>query len=50
VCLGLAKLLATQRPSDAEKLRTAMHVFRELRGLSIDVDTEDQKQVRIWFV
>ncbi len=50
VCLGIAKLLERGRPVDATKLRTAMRVFRELRGLTIDVDTADHKQVRIWFV
>ena len=49
-CLGIAKLLERERPVEAEKLRTAMQVFRELRGLTIDVDTADHKQVRIWFV
>ena len=50
VCLGLARLLGRDRPAEATKLRTAMQVFRELRGLSIDVDAVDHKQVRIWFV
>ena len=49
-CLGIARLLDRDRPVEAEKLRTAMQVFRELRGLSIDVDTADHEQVRIWFV
>jgi hypothetical protein len=49
-CLGLARLLDRNRPAEAAKLRTTMHTFRELRGLSIDVDTADHTQVRIWFV
>ncbi len=50
VCLGIARLLDRNRPAEAAKLRTAMQVFRELRGLTIDVDTADHKQVRIWFI
>jgi hypothetical protein len=50
ICLGLARLLDGDRPPEAAKLRTAMQVFRELRGLAIQVDTADHKQVRIWFV
>jgi hypothetical protein len=50
VCLGIAMLLDRDRPADAAKLRAAMHVFRELRGLKIDVDTADRKPVRIRFV
>ncbi len=50
VCLGMAKLLDRDRPAEAAKLRAAMQVFRELRGLTIDVDTADHRQVRIWFV
>ncbi len=49
-CLGLARLLDRDRPAEAAKLRTAMQAFRELRGLTIDIDTADHKQVRIWFV
>ncbi len=50
VCLGLARLLDRVQPVAAAKLRTAMQAFRELRGLTIDVDTADHEQVRIWFV
>jgi len=50
LCLGLARLLDRDRPDQAAKLRTAMLVFRELRGFSIDVDTADHKQLRVWFV
>ncbi len=50
VCLGIARLLDRARPAEAAKLRTATQVFRELRGLTIDVDTANHKQVRIWFV
>ncbi len=50
VCLGIARLLDRNRPAEAAKLRTAMQAFRELRGLTIDVDTADHRQVRIWFV
>ncbi len=50
VCLGIAKLLDRVRSAEATKLRTAMQVFRELRGLTINVDAADHKQVRIWFV
>jgi hypothetical protein len=49
-CLGIARVLDRDRPAEAAKLRTAMLVFRELRGLTIDVDVADHKQVRIWFV
>ncbi|NIO28590.1 MAG: hypothetical protein GTO29_08555 [Candidatus Latescibacteria bacterium] len=50
VCLGIARLLGRDRPVEAAKLRTAMQVFRELRGLTIDTDTADHKRVRIRFV
>ena len=50
VGLGTARLLDNDRPAEAAKLRTAMQVFRGLRGLSIDVDTTDRKPVRVWFV
>jgi len=50
VCLGIARLLNRDRPAEAAKLRTAMMVFRELRGLAIDVETADHKQVRIRFI
>lgn len=49
VCLGLSRLLDSPRPAEAEALRTAMQVFRELRGLTIDVDTADGQQVCIRF-
>ena len=48
--LGIARLLDRQRPVEAAKLRAAVLVFRELRGLNVDVDTADHKQVRVWFV
>ncbi len=50
VCLGIARLLDRDRPDEATKLRIAMQAFRELRGLTIDLNTADHKQVRIWFV
>ena len=50
ICLGLARLLDKDRPDEAAKIRAAMQVFRELRGLTIDVDTADHEQVRIRFV
>lgn len=50
VCLGIARLLDIDRPAKAAKLRTALQVFRELRGLTIDVDTADRTQVRIRFI
>jgi hypothetical protein len=50
VCLGIARLLDRDRPAEAAKLRVAMQVFRELRGLTIDVDTTGHKQVRVRFV
>ncbi len=50
VFLGIARLLDRDRPAEAAMLRTTMQAFRELRGLTIDVDTADHKQVRIWFV
>ena len=50
VCLGIARLLDSGRPAGAAKLRTAMQAFREARGLTIDVDTADHKQVRIRIV
>lgn len=48
--LGLARLMERVRPDEAMKLRAALHVFRELRGLSVDVDTADHTKVRIRFV
>lgn len=49
ICLGLARLLERDRPAEAETLRTAMQVFRELRGLTIEVDVADHKPLRVWF-
>jgi hypothetical protein len=49
VCLGIARLLDRDWPAEAAKLRTTMQAFRELRGLTIDVDTANHKQVLIWF-
>lgn len=50
VCLGIAMLLARERPDEAAKLRAAVQVFRELRGLKIDIDAAHHKPVRVWFV
>ena len=50
MCLGLANLLDHDRPVEAAKLRAAMHIFRELRGLTIDVDTSDHRNVRVRFI
>jgi len=50
VCLGIARLLDGERPAEAAKLRGAMHVFRELRGLSIDAETADGKPIHIKFI
>lgn len=49
-CLGVAKLIERERPEQAEILRTAMQAFRDLRGLSIDIERPNEKSVRIWFV
>ena len=50
VCLGIARLLDKNHPTEAAKLRAAMVVFRELRGLSIDAETADERPVRIRFI
>ncbi len=50
VCQGIARLLGRDRPAEAAKLQTALQAFRGLRGLTIDVDTANHKQVRIWIV
>jgi hypothetical protein len=50
VCLGIGKLLHVSRPTEADKLLTALQVFRELRGLTIDIDTADHKRVRVRFL
>ncbi len=50
VCQGIARLLDRNRPAAAAKLRTAMQAFRELRGLTIDLETTNHKQVSIRFV
>ncbi len=50
VGLGLAGLLDRARPGDGAKLRTVMEVFRNTRGLTVDVDTADHKHVHIRFV
>lgn len=50
VCLGIVALLDRERPAEAAKLRGAIRLFRELRGLSIDVDTADHRKMRIRFV
>jgi hypothetical protein len=50
VCSGIAALLGRRRPADAAKLRFAVQMFRQLRGLAIAVDTADHKRVRIRFV
>jgi len=49
-CLGITRLLDRGRSTRAVKLRTALEVFNELRGLTIDVDTADHKQLRIKFI
>jgi hypothetical protein len=49
-CLGIARLLDRDRPGDAAKLRAAMLVFPELRGLSIDVDAKDDTSISIRFI
>jgi len=48
--VNIAKLLERERLAQAAQLRNAGEAFKELRGLSIDVQTTDHKQVRIWFV
>jgi hypothetical protein len=48
--LGLARILRRGRPAEAWRLRAALRMFRELRGLAIDVDTSDHTQVRIRFL
>ena len=50
VCLGLAWFLDRARAADAATLRTAVQVFRNTRGLTVDVDTADHKHVHIRFV
>jgi len=49
-CLGIAKLLERDKPEDALKLRAAMLVFREMKGLSIDVETSDHTNISIRFI
>ena len=49
-CHGIARLLDRDRRAEAAKVRTAMQAFRDLRGLTIDIDTANHKQVRIWIV
>ena len=50
LCLGLARLMDRSRPVEAAKLRAAIYIFCELRGLRIDVDTADERHVRIRFI
>ncbi len=50
LCQGIARFLDRDRPAESAKLRSAMQAFRELRGFTIDVDTANHKQVRIWIV
>lgn len=49
-CLAIARLLQRDRPMHAARLRAAMQVFRELRGLSVDLDIAEHRQLRIRFV
>jgi hypothetical protein len=49
-CLGVARLLDRDRPEDAAKLRAAMNVFRELNGLSIDVESKHDTSISIRFI
>ena len=50
LCWGVAALLRRDRPDDAAKLLAAVHVFRELRGLTLDVDAADDTRVKIRFL
>jgi hypothetical protein len=50
VCLGLAVLLDRAQQGQGAKLRMAMQVFRNMRGLTIDIDTADDKHIHIRFV
>lgn len=47
---GITRLFERSQSSRAAKLRNALEVFGELRGLAIAVDTADHKQVRIRFI
>ena len=47
LCLAVAGLLRFGRPTEAAMLRTATLAFCQLRGLVVEVDTADRKQVRI---
>lgn len=46
---GVARLIERERPAHAETLRAAIDVFRELRGLTIDVQRKDERSIRVWF-
>lgn len=50
LCRGVAWLLKKERPTQAEKLYAAVSVFRELRGLDIDMDTATGRRVHIRFI
>lgn len=50
ICLGSAWILGKSRPVEAAKLRTVLEAFRQLRGLAIEVETTEQKPVRIRIV
>jgi hypothetical protein len=50
LCFGIARLMNASRPDDAARLRIAMHAFCQLRGLIVDVETADNKSVRIRLV
>lgn len=50
MCTGLARLLKRDRPTAADKLYAAIDVFRELRGLELDVDLRDHRSIHIRFL
>lgn len=47
---GVAWLLGPSRPAEAAKLRLALRMFRELRGLAIDIDSAEHDRVRVRFI
>jgi hypothetical protein len=49
-CRGVARMLDREKPAEAHTLRAAMDVFRELRGLTLDVDSAGHQPVRVWFI
>jgi len=50
VCLAIAGLMRPGQPEKAETLRTAALMFCHLRGLVIDVESADDKPVKIRLV